>query len=153
MNYKAIFHYVSYLQYPLMLIALYFAFSPYFNGFEKIKENPNLLFTGLNSALIFIGLGLSFSSLQDTSKTQNKFSEKIWKNPKKGKIMILILSLTIVFFLLLGVIGYYFSNTGILKELSFGMIITGLGMIGFLKAAIEMFENHRLDKNTLHNKE
>ncbi len=151
MKFKTIFHYISYLQYPLMLIGLYFALSPYFNGIEKIKENPDLIFKNLNSTLIFMGLGVGFSSLQDTTKTQNKISEKIWKNPKKGKIMIAMISFMILLLLLLGLIGYYISNTRILKELSIGIIVFGLGMLGFLKAAIEMFENHRIDKNTGYN--
>jgi len=129
-----------------MLIGLYFAFKPYLLGIEQLRENPDLIFKNLNSLLIFMGLGVSFSSLQDTTKTQNKFSEKIWKNPKKGKLMIASISLMILFFLTFGLIGYYFAKVGVLKELSIGIIVLGLGMFGFLKAAIEMFENHRTDK-------
>jgi hypothetical protein len=33
-----------------------------------------------------------------------------------------------------------------IKELSFGGIFCGIGLIGFSKTAIEVFENHRLDK-------
>jgi magnesium-transporting ATPase (P-type) len=136
-----------------MLIGLYFTIKPYLQGIEQLKENPELIFQSLNSSLIFMGLGVSFSSLQDTTKTQNKFSEKIWSNPIKGKIMISIMSLMILSFLTLGLIGYYITDLGILKELSIGIIILGLGMFGSLKGAIEMFENHRTDKNTTTNKE
>jgi hypothetical protein len=129
-----------------MLIALYFAFSPYLQGMEKLKENPDLLFHSLNSVLIFMGLGVSFSSLQDTTKTQNKFSKDIWENPKKGKITIAIISLLIFLVLVMGLIGYLSAGNGILKDLSIGFIVFGLGMFGFLKAAVEMFENHRKDK-------
>jgi hypothetical protein len=62
--------------------------------------------------------------------------------------MIILMSLMILFFLLFGLIGYYILEIGILKDLSIGIIILGLGMFGLLKAAIEMFENHRKDKNT-----
>ncbi len=151
MNFKTFFHYISYIQYPLMVIGLYFAFKPYFLEIEQLQENPDLIFKNLNSLLIFMGLGVSFSSLQDTSKTQNKFSEKIWKNPKKGKIMIAFISLMILCSLIFGLIGYFSTEVGVLKELSIGIIVLGLGMFGFLKAAIEMFENHRKDKNTGYN--
>lgn len=130
-----------------MLMGLYFAFKPYFQEIEELKANPDLIFQNLNSLLIFMGLGVSFSSLQDTSKTQNKFSEKIWKHPIKGKIMITIMSLITLSFLTIGLIGYYFTKVGILKELSIGLFVLGLGMFGLIKAAIEMFENHRTDKN------
>lgn len=126
-----------------MLAGMYFVFNPYFYG---IKD-PNALFTNLNSALIFVGLAISFSSLQDTSKTQNNFSKKIWENPTKGKIVITIMCCMIIWILLYGLIGYFISDRGIIKELAVGSIILGLGMFGFLKAAIEMFENHRKDKN------
>jgi uncharacterized membrane protein len=151
MNFKTIFHYISYLQYPLMLIALYLMLSPYLSGIEKLIDNPDLIFKNLNSVLIFMGLGTSFSSLQDTTKTQNEFSKKIWENPKKGRIIIIIMCLTILFLLILGLTGYFNTNDGILKDLSVGIIVFSLGMFGFLKAAIEMFENHRKDKNTVAN--
>jgi hypothetical protein len=147
MNFKLIFHYISYLQYPLMLIALYFAFSPYLFGIDGLKENPNLIFTQLNRCLIFMGLGVSFSSLQDTAKTQNKLSKDVWENPRKGKIVIIIMSLLIFYILTMGLIGYLNDVDGFLNDLSIGLIVLGLGMFGFLKAAIEMFENHRKDKN------
>lgn len=147
MKFKVIFHYISYLQYPFMLIALYFVFSPYFSGIENLKQNPNLIFVQLNTALIFMGLGVSFSSLLDTTKTQNKLSKDVWENPRKGKIAITLMSLFIFFILTIGLIGYLNDFDGLLDELSIGLIVLGLGMFGFLKAAIEMFENHRKDKN------
>ena len=53
----------------------------------------------------------------------------------------------ILFLHIFGLKGYFLSNEGVLKDLSVGIIVLGLGMFGFLKAAIEMFENHRSDKN------
>jgi len=55
MNFKAFFHYISYLQYPLILMALCFAFKPYLQGMEQLKQNPDLIFQSLNSVLIFKG--------------------------------------------------------------------------------------------------
>lgn len=128
-----------------MLAALYFAFAPHFWEAGKLKTEPGLLFESLNTALIFMGLGASFSSLQDTTKTQNKLSKKIWENPIKGKIMLIVLFLWILTLLAWGLIGY-FNNEGMLKELSIGIIVLSLGLFGFLKTAVEMFENHRKDK-------
>jgi len=135
------FHYISYLQYPLMLIAVYYGIRPYIDGFDTV-------WTNYNNMLIFMGLGISFSTLQDTRKTQNKVSKKIWESPVKGKIFLAFLSLLILFFILIGLYGIYISDSDILQQLSFGTIVVGIGLIGMLKAAIEMFENHRLDKDT-----
>lgn len=146
MTFRQFFQYLSYLQYPLMLIGLYFAFKPYLVGFEDLKNNPKIFFNCLNSTLIFMGLGISFSSLQDTTKTQNKFSQKIWEDPKKGKIIIILICLQILITLILGLTGYFSSTNSIIKDLSIGLMIFSIGMFGFLKAALEVFENHRKDR-------
>jgi uncharacterized BrkB/YihY/UPF0761 family membrane protein len=116
------------------------------NGIEFLKQNPNSFFLNYNNALIFFGLAFSFSTLQDTTKTQNNYSKKIWTNPKKGKKMIFLISLVTFSTLLLGIFLYFFSENDKLKELSFGVIVLGIGLIGFLKSGIEVFENHRSDK-------
>ena len=38
------------------------------------------------------------------------------------------------------------AKDGIVKEVAFGMLMLGIGYIGLLKSAIEMFENHRSDR-------
>jgi len=147
MTFKSFFHVISYLQYPLMMIAMYFAFKPYFLDADLIKEDPNLIFQSLNSVLIFMGLAVSFSSLQDTTKTQNDLSKKIWQDPVKGKITIVIMCCMILSILVYGLIGFFISEDGVIKDLASGAIILALGMFGLLKAAVEMFENHRSDRN------
>lgn len=98
-----------------------------------------------------MGLGISFSTLQDTTKTQNNFSKRVWESPKKGKIALLIMSMMSLSTILFGVYGLYVSEKESIKELSFGFIVLGIGLIGLLKTAIEVFENHRKDKNTTSN--
>ena len=78
-NTRQLFHYISYLQYPLVLTGVYYAIAPYFSGFDSA------LFY-FNKMLVFMGLSVSFSTLQDTRKTQNTVSRKIWQDPIKGKI-------------------------------------------------------------------
>jgi hypothetical protein len=139
-NPRDIFQKISYIQYPLLLIAMFYVFRPYYLGFDTLWENYNY-------GLIFMGLGISFSTLQDTTKTQNKLSKKIWEHPKKGKIALVIMGLMALYFVLIGLFGIYISNSEVLQQISFGMLVLGIGLIGMLKSAIEMFENHRLDKN------
>ena len=148
-KFKNIFQILSYLQYPIMAIALFFAFKPYLKGFDYLKENPDVLLQNFNSVLIFMGLGISFSTLQDTTKMQNNFSRKVWQNPKKGKIAIIILFTMVTLFLTYGIFGYFFSENDKIKELSIGAIVFGIGLIGFLKTALEVFEYHRLDKTLM----
>lgn len=151
-KFKKFFQIISYLQYPLMVLAMFFSFKPYFNGMDYVLKNPILLLENYNYALIFLGLGISFSTLQDTTKTQSKFSKRIWENPKKGKRMILITCALVLLFLSYGIFGYFITENQEIKEVSFGAIVLAIGLIGFLKTAIEVFENHRKDKNTTINK-
>lgn len=139
-NTRKLFHKISYLQYPLFLVAVYYACKPYVVGFDTVWES-------VNNVLIFGGLGISLSTLQDTTTTQNEFSRRIWRSPIKGKIALLVIAIMALLFIFTGFFGIYISQNPILKELSLGTIVVGIGVIGLLKAAIEMFENHRLDKN------
>ncbi|MEQ8546361.1 MAG: hypothetical protein RIC03_00535 [Cyclobacteriaceae bacterium] len=146
MDIKRIFQRISYLQYPLMLLAMFYAIKPYFNGFEYMVNNFESMLVDYNYVLIFFGLGISFSTLQDTTKMQNDISRKIWESPKKGKRMIMIISVAVILILGYGIFGYFLTDNEKFKELSFGAIVLGIGLIGFLKSAIEAFENHRIDK-------
>lgn len=153
MNFKTFFHKISYLQYPMMLCGLYFAIMPYTYVFgEELKIGDRFL-SDLNHLLIFMGLGISFSTLQDTTKTQNNFSRKIWENPKKGKRAILFVTLFTFLVLALGLYLFLFAEKQKIKELSFGIIAFGIGLMGLLKTSMEMFDNHRFDKKNIDSEE
>ena len=134
---KQSFQVISYLQYPLLLIALGYTLAPYFQGFDTFWPS-------INQALVFAGLGISFSTLQDTGKTQNNFSRKIWQDPRKGKRVLMLMSLTALALLCFGLYGWLVAKPGIAKEVAFGTLMLGIGYIGLLKSAIEMHEHHRL---------
>ena len=140
MNTKLLFHYVSYLQYPLLIVGCYFALKPSIYGTDFDLSD-------INSMLVFMGLSVSFSTLQDTQKTQNNFSKNIWESPVRGKVVLSIFSLTTFFIIVFGLYHYLSISDSALKEVSFGMLVFGIGQIGMLKSAGEMFENHRKDKN------
>lgn len=140
-NVKNLFHAISYVQYPLMLIAVAYTIVPYVQGFD-------VFWPSINQALIFAGLGISFSTLQDTSKTQNNFSKKIWQDPVKGQRALMFIFLSALAMLVFGVYGFFIAKDGIVKEVAFGTLMLGIGYIGLLKSAIEMFENHRADRKS-----
>lgn len=140
---KKIFHAISYLQYPLMLVAIVF-YVPFIKSI--INKNPD--WTMLNYMLIFFGVGLSFSTLQDTSTTQNKLSLKIWQSPRKGKLFLLMIAAMAFVLLVSGFLILFLLSDNQFESIAVGLIVLGIGLIGLLKVAIEMFENHRLDKNT-----
>lgn len=109
-----------------------------------LKIDKNII-QFINKALVYLGLGIGFSSLQDTPKTQNNFSLKIWQNCKKERITLILMTLFTFTLIVFGLIGMYSDENHKLYEVYNGFLMLGIGMIGFLKAAIEMRENHRLD--------
>jgi hypothetical protein len=132
---KDFFHKISYLQYPIMAAALLFCYRPLFSGLENIWAD-------LNKGLVFLGLGVSFSTLQDTTKTQNKISKRVWENPRYSRIFLIILSFQIIVFIGMGLVGMFLTDIQALQELSLGFLMFSIGMLGLLKAAVEMAENH-----------
>lgn len=134
---KQTFQVISYLQYPLMLAGLFYCFKP------LLSLEMSTLFADLNIALAFFGLGISFSTLQDTTKTQNEFSRRIYKNPRYSKWFLMAIFVQVLLFSVLGLIGLFQSAASPLKEIALGLISIGIGMIGMLKAAGEMAHHHR----------
>jgi hypothetical protein len=135
-RYKNIFNRISYLQYPLMVVGVFYCYRPLFTDIST-------LFVEMNKALVFLGLGISFSTLQDTKKVQNNFSKRIYQNPRSTKIFILIMSGMVLFFCAAGLAGFFMSEENAFSELAFGLISVGIGMIGMLKAAVEMAEHQQ----------
>jgi len=142
---KKLFHVISYLQYPIMGCSLIF-YIPFL--MSLINQEPS--WSNLNNMLILIGIGLSFSTLQDTSTTQNKFSENIWRSPKKGRYMLIGMSVFAFLLICSGLILLYNSQDNLSNSVAVGVIVLGIGYVGILKSGIEMYENHRIDKNPEH---
>lgn len=138
---KQIFHIISYGQYPLMLVASFFIMKPFLNGKDYIASNPEIVFEYYNYALIFIGITISLSTLQDPTKVSLKFEKKIWRNPKIGKFVLILIALLVLVFFTYGFIG--FMNDKLTDEFSYGSIVLGIGLIGYIRFLIDVFEYHR----------
>jgi F0F1-type ATP synthase assembly protein I len=138
---RKLFHAASYLQYLFMAVAFVYVLKPYFNGFRLILENMNFV-------LLYMGIAIGFSSLQDPTRTQNELSRKVWQDPRKGTWAITMITVMVVLSIGGGLVGLYASGDSPWSMVAMGLITLGLGMFGLLKTAIEMFENHRLDRNS-----
>ncbi len=135
-----LFQKVSYLQYPAMLAGLAYAVKPAFTGLAGIFDDANY-------ALLYMGIGIGLSSLQDPTRTQNEVSRKVWQDPRKGFLFLMLIAGQAFLMMAAGLIGSYFARDSALNQLSLGLFSLGLGMLGLLKTAIDMYEHHRLDKN------
>lgn len=140
---KQIFHIVSYLQYPVLLFAIYYSVKPYSYGFEHLRNNINILFENYSYFLALLGIAFSFSTLQDTTKVSLNVEKKIWGNPKKAKRFLITIAVFTISLLIFGVFGYFVSRNENINQLSLGVIILGIGLISLLKTGLEIFENHQ----------
>jgi hypothetical protein len=132
---RKIFHVLSYVQYPLLLVAVFYCYRP-------LIVNLDTLWVDLNKGLVFLGLGIGFSTLQDTARVQNKWSKRIYENPRYTRWFLGLLLTQVVLFMVVGLVSL-FSAHAVLRDLSMGLVSIAIGMIGMLKAAIEMAEHHR----------
>ncbi len=133
---KNLLHTISYIQYPVVLLGVFYAYKPLLFSFESIWDD-------YNKALIFLGLSISFSTLQDTTKTQNKISKRVWRSPKYSKIFLTYIIVMIVVFLSLGMLSLFLIKNPNVQSLSFGFIAIGIGLISLLRSGMEMAEHNQ----------
>lgn len=136
MNSREVFQRISYLQYPFYLVAVYFIYRPLFNNLLNIWQD-------YNSGFAFMGLAIGFASLQDSTKTQNNFSKRIWESPKKSKFMLAYLGSMTALILLFGLYALLISENENLNALGLGIIALGIGLLGALKLCLEMADYHQ----------
>ena len=140
---RQIFHYISYLQYPLIVVSLVL-YIPFIISLGKQQPNWGIL----NYVLTIFGVAVSFSTLQDTTKVQNKFSKNIWQSPKKGKVFLILLASIAFLFITVGLALLYTGKTEGPGSIAVGLLVLGIGLIGMLKSAVEMFEHQQIDKQS-----
>lgn len=154
-TFTSYFQAVSYLQYPLIFAALGYLIYPLFalsllsdpNGFQLFMEKATYYW---NISLLMFGLGVSFSTLQDTTKTQNELSKKVWQDARKGKSALLMMATIIIMFVGFGLAGILIWPDTLLGALAYGMLALGIAYVGVLRSAMEMFtyQQEIVTKNT-----
>lgn len=125
-----IFHWLSYIKYPILIIGIYYFYTPI------LFENQNLL-ESYNNGLIFLGLGMGLDSLKDYGKL-TWLDKQVYHKPEIAKYYFIFIGFVFTGFIIFGVIGYFSSEVSVLKELSIGFIVFGLGSLGVLKAGIQV---------------
>ena len=117
-----------------MLLGLYFMYEPI------LMENSDSL-TGLNTGLILVGLGISLDSLKDYGKL-NWLDKQVLHKPKIAKYYFILIGLFILGLILIGLNAYFSTEDNKLKELSIGIIVFGIGSVGFLKSGIQATKDY-----------
>lgn len=143
---RDVFQWVSYLQYPALLVALAYMVKSALSASSIAATGWAPLYDDWNYALLFAGVGIGLSSLQDPSRTQNEMSRRVWQDARKGRWMLALLAFYALGTMVVGLAGAYLADSTAVNQLSLGLVAFGLGMVGLLKTAIEMREHHRLDR-------
>lgn len=91
--------------------------------------------------LILMGLSLGLDSLKDYGKL-NWLDKKVLHKPKIAKYYFIILGLLILSLIVNGMLGYFSTEDSNTKELSIGLIVFGIGCIGFLKSGIQATKDY-----------
>lgn len=143
---RQVFQGLSYLQYPLLLVSVVYmvqavlaVFALRTSGWAPVLDLANLV-------LLYAGVAIGLSSLQDPTKTQNKASLRVWQDPAKGRLLLWMLAVYALIAIVIGLVGASLTKDSAISQLALGLVAFGLGMIGLLKTAIEMREHHRLDR-------
>jgi len=143
---RDVFQWISYLQYPALLVALGYAVVAGIAAGSVARTGWTQAFEGWNHMLLYAGIGIGLSSLQDPARTQNALSLRIWRDPRKGRWMLVLIAFYALGAMVLGLLGAHAAAGTLVNQLAFGLLAFGLGMVGLLKTAIEMREHHRLDR-------
>jgi len=138
MNSKSIFNLISYLRFPFYLWGFYFlvqSISALKNGLNGWEE--------INNLLILTGMGLAFALLKDASRKANVVSNRVWGNYTIRVLVIAIISFSISGLIFLGLSTLFFSQTYRSEAVAVGMIVLGIGLLGYLKYVVERIESHK----------
>ncbi len=154
-SYRKIFHLISYLQYLFYVAGLIYLTISVLDILGIVNDLPDGLeprdlleagYPSWNLALFMFGLGVSFSTLQDLTKTQNSLSRKVWQDPNRGRQFLFVMMATAILFVIAGLLGLLAYPETIFGGLSYGFLAFGIAYICVVRSAMEMFENHRSDR-------
>lgn len=135
-----IFHYISFLQYPLIIAALYYGYKPIIIGMENFNKAE--LIANYNLVLLFMGIALSFASLADITK-RTKIMNKVFGKQKNAKLWIIYMSILVLFIFGMATFMMFLATDESLKDLSIGIFILGIGVIGLLRMNLEIIKTYQ----------
>ncbi|NBB87002.1 MAG: hypothetical protein GVY12_12420 [Bacteroidetes bacterium] len=154
-NPRTVFHAVSYLQYLFIGFGVIYLVLPLLgvSGTADVAtvDLTSAAFTGFivergNVALLMIGIGVSLSTVQDTRTTQNTLSERIWRDPIKGKMTLALMAVLSLSLIAVSLVGIFVFPNSIVGGLAHGILALGVAYIGVTRAALEMFDHHCGDR-------
>ena len=120
-----LFRYIAFLNIPLMIIGMFFLYEPLFHApsLAAYKE-------GVSKAFIFIGFGMTFTSLRDVKKI-DKFGRYFLERPKLFKPYYYISLLIGLLSTFIGIILMFYDAH---LQLGVGVTSFGVGYVSLIKS-------------------
>lgn len=136
-NFVKYFHYISYFQYPFLIIGLFYSYKPMILGMETMLEDYNL-------SLFFFGIAMSFASFANMRK-RTKIGDKIYAHPKRVKWwLVYMVGLTITIFGL-AITTMFITKDERFQEFSIGLFVLGIGVVGLLRMSLDAIDFYQND--------
>ncbi|NRB64237.1 MAG: hypothetical protein HRU40_14640 [Saprospiraceae bacterium] len=135
-----IFHYASFLQYPFLGLALFYCYKPIFKGLNYFDTDA--IIDLYNTSLLFLGIALSFTSLADIRK-RTKLGDHIFGNKKRARKWLIYMCSLIIIIFGFAIFCKFFTNNEKLENLSIGLFVLGIGMLGLLRMNIEIIKSYQ----------
>lgn len=135
-----IFHYASFLQYPFIFAALFYSYKPLIIGMDNFDKAE--IISNYNLVLLFFGIAFSFTSLADIRK-RTKLGNKIFGKQKSAKRWIIYICILVSVTFTLAVYTMFFAKDESLKDLSIGIFVFGIGIIGLLRMNLEVIKTYQ----------
>lgn len=126
-----LFHWLSFLQFPLMLAAGYAFLRPLWDrGISPVES--------VSGGLLWIGLALSFASLAEVT-AQSKLAETARNKPRVFSFWLIMLFVSVLLIFILAIYGLL-ARAGQERELWFSLLVLGIGMLGILRMCLSLVE-------------
>lgn len=104
--------------------------------------NKTELISNYNLVFLFFGTALSFTSLADITK-RTKLMNKVFGKPKNAKRWIIYLCILVLFIFAFASYTMYLTKNEKLKDLSIGIFVFGIGVIGLLRMNLEIIKTYQ----------
>lgn len=137
------FHFLSYLQYPFMLIAMYFLSKMVLSIFGEIDVVKAI--ENLNSCLLYLGIGLCFIALENIEKSP-KFERKIFEKEKLAKAWLILLFFSFIGLIIIAILMRFYPPSPLFKDLPTSLFVLALGFLSYIKMNIDIIKIYTTKK-------
>ena len=123
------FHWLSFLQFPMLIIAAYNFLSPFW-------QEDTAPLDSVTNALLWIGLAMSFSALADVPENSN-WRRKLRDNSRMMKLWLFLMGFMILLIFVVAAVGLVYGHQET-RNLWISLLVVGIGMLGLMRMSLDI---------------